>query len=49
MTFGNHPSLPSIYKVDQENAQLMIDKCIESGLNFFDTADGYANGQSEVM
>ncbi|GFE68879.1 aldo/keto reductase [Chroococcus sp. FPU101] len=49
MTFGNHPSLPTIYKVDQENAQLMIDKCIESGINFFDTADGYANGQSEVM
>lgn len=49
MTFGNHPSLPTIYKVDQENAQLMIDRCIEAGINFFDTADGYANGQSEVM
>lgn len=49
MTFGSDPSAPSIFKVDEDNAQLMIDKCLETGINFFDTADGYANGQSEVI
>jgi aryl-alcohol dehydrogenase-like predicted oxidoreductase len=49
MTFGDHASMPSIYKVDQENAKQMIDACLDAGINFFDTADAYANGQSEVM
>src|ERR1041384_1210499 len=49
MTFGSDPSMPTIYKVDQENARVMIGKALEAGINFFDTADGYASGQSEVM
>lgn len=49
MTFGNDPSMPNVYKVSQENAQMMVDKSLASGVNFFDTADGYANGQSERM
>ena len=49
MTFGSDPSMPAIYKVDRENAEAMIERCLEAGINFFDTADGYANGQSEVM
>lgn len=49
MTFGSDPSLPNVYKVDRENAQTMIDKSLEAGINFFDTADGYAAGQSEEM
>lgn len=49
MTFGNDPSMPAIYKVDKDNAKSMIDRALEAGINFFDTADGYANGQSEVM
>lgn len=49
MTFGSDPSMPTIYKVDQKNAQAMVGKALEAGINFFDTADGYAGGQSEMM
>jgi aryl-alcohol dehydrogenase-like predicted oxidoreductase len=49
MTFGSHPSMPNIYKVAEENAKAMIDRSLEAGVNFFDTADGYASGQSETM
>lgn len=49
MTFGSDPSIPAIYKVDYENAKAMVAKSLEAGVNFFDTADAYAGGQSEVM
>jgi len=49
MTFGNDPSISAIFKVDQENARKMVERSLEAGINFFDTADGYSRGQSEVM
>src|SRR5437867_2021151 len=49
LTFGNDPSIPSIYKVDRENAKTMVARSLDAGINFFDTADGYAGGQSETM
>jgi aryl-alcohol dehydrogenase-like predicted oxidoreductase len=49
MTFGSDPSIPAVFKVDQGNARAMVEKSLEAGINFFDTADMYANGQSEVM
>lgn len=49
MTFGSHPSMPNVYKVDEGAARAMIEKSLEAGVNFFDTANGYASGQSEVM
>src|SRR5262245_15656241 len=49
MTFGSDPSISAIYKVDQENARTMIERSLGAGVNFFDTADVYAGGQSEVM
>ncbi len=49
MTFGSDPSMPNVYKVSEENARAMVDKSLEAGVNFFDTADGYASGQSETM
>ena len=49
MTFGDDASIKSVYKVDQQLAQEMINRSLEAGINFFDTADGYANGQSETM
>ncbi|SEW56342.1 aldo/keto reductase [Chitinophaga arvensicola] len=49
MTFGSHPSMPTIYKVSEAEAGKMIDASLDAGINFFDTADGYAAGQSEVM
>ena len=49
MTFGNDPSIPSVYKVGVEDASAMVDKALETGINFFDSADGYSGGQSEEM
>ncbi len=50
MTFGQgEGAFASVYKVDQATAKQMVDKVLEAGINFFDTADGYADGQSEVM
>jgi aryl-alcohol dehydrogenase-like predicted oxidoreductase len=49
MTFGSDPSMPNVYKVSHETAQAMIEKSMDAGVNFFDTADGYASGQSETM
>jgi aryl-alcohol dehydrogenase-like predicted oxidoreductase len=48
MTFGSG-NVPAIYKVDQENARAMLHRALDAGVNFFDTADGYAAGQSEQM
>jgi aryl-alcohol dehydrogenase-like predicted oxidoreductase len=49
MTFGRDPSLPAVYKVDRDSAREMLNAAIEAGVNFFDTADAYASGQSEVI
>jgi aryl-alcohol dehydrogenase-like predicted oxidoreductase len=50
MTFGSDPAQPAIYKVNRENASAMIDRALDAGVNFFDTADLYAGGgQSETM
>jgi aryl-alcohol dehydrogenase-like predicted oxidoreductase len=49
MTFGSDPSQPAIYKVDRENGKAMIARALDAGINFFDTADLYAGGQSEVI
>lgn len=49
MTFGSHPSMPNVYKVDEEGARALVEKSLDAGVNFFDTANGYAAGQSEVM
>jgi len=35
--------------VDQSNANAMVNRAIEAGINFFDTADVYSYGQSEVV
>lgn len=49
MTFGVGVGNPALNKVDLDPAQKMIDQALEAGINFFDTADGYGNGQSEIM
>ena len=41
MTFG--------HGTDESGAQAMVDLCFDAGINFFDTADGYQNGESEIM
>jgi aryl-alcohol dehydrogenase-like predicted oxidoreductase len=49
MTFGVDAGVPALNKVNTENAQAMVHKALDAGINFFDTANGYANGQSETI
>ncbi len=49
MTFGRYHSMPAIFKVDRENAAAMVEKALDAGVNFFDTADTYSGGQSEAI
>jgi aryl-alcohol dehydrogenase-like predicted oxidoreductase len=48
MTFGSG-NIPSVYKVDEDQAKELVDKALDAGINFFDTADAYADGQSEEI
>jgi aryl-alcohol dehydrogenase-like predicted oxidoreductase len=49
MTFGSDPHGPfaSTYKVDQAGANELVARAIDAGVNFFNSADVYANGDSE--
>jgi aryl-alcohol dehydrogenase-like predicted oxidoreductase len=47
MTFGEN--FFNIAVVDQAGANQMVARCLEAGINFFDTADVYAYGQSETI
>lgn len=53
MTFGSNPDtknpFASISKTPQQEAEALIGRAIDAGINFFDTADGYTDGQAEVM
>ena len=35
--------------IDQKMADQMVGMCLDAGINFFDTADMYTTGQSEIM
>ncbi|WP_280313878.1 aldo/keto reductase [Nocardia wallacei] len=50
MTFtaGNN-DIDAVYKVGAELADELVGRALEAGINFFDTADGYAGGESEVL
>ncbi len=47
MTFGEN--FYNIAVVDQAGANAMVARSLEAGINFFDTADVYAYGQSETI
>lgn len=47
MTFGKN--FYGIAIVDQPNANAMVARAIEAGINFFDTADVYSYGESETV
>jgi aryl-alcohol dehydrogenase-like predicted oxidoreductase len=49
MTFGTDSRFPSVTKVDMDGARALVNRSLDAGINFFDTADGYAHGQSESM
>lgn len=40
---------PSVYKVDPRCAGELVSRALDAGINFFDTADRYAEGDSETM
>ncbi|WVT72210.1 aldo/keto reductase [Sinorhizobium chiapasense] len=48
MTFtAGDRSLGAVYKTDAEMADALVGQALDAGINFFDTADAYASGQSE--
>ena len=52
MTFGEAPAgtpFAAIYKVDQHGANDLVARALDAGVNFFNTADAYAEGRSEEM
>jgi aryl-alcohol dehydrogenase-like predicted oxidoreductase len=51
MTFGSaaNPTFASVYKVDQAGADALVGRVLDAGINFFNTADVYAGGESERM
>jgi aryl-alcohol dehydrogenase-like predicted oxidoreductase len=48
MTFGSG-NIPAVYKVGGDDARALVERALAAGVNFFDTADAYADGQSETM
>lgn len=47
MTFGDSPW--KLGGVDQQTADRMVGRCLEAGINCFDTADIYSDGASEEI
>ena len=49
MTFTQGKGNAAIAKTSQGDADAMVGRAIDAGINFFDTADVYADGESETM
>jgi aryl-alcohol dehydrogenase-like predicted oxidoreductase len=49
MTFGGEGIYKLIGSVDQKGADQLVKAAIDGGINFFDTADVYSEGQSEKI
>jgi aryl-alcohol dehydrogenase-like predicted oxidoreductase len=47
MSFGKHPSRE--WTLDEAGAEPIVRRAVEGGLTFFDTADVYNGGESEVL
>lgn len=48
MTFTDGDrSIGAVYKTDAQAADSLVGQALDAGINFFDTADAYASGQSE--
>ncbi len=45
LTFGNERE----YMIERDDAKLVIDKALDLGINFFDTANSYSHGRSEEI
>ncbi|MBV8210079.1 MAG: aldo/keto reductase [Burkholderiaceae bacterium] len=50
MTFteGNK-DIGAVYKVGAQLADELVGKCLDAGINFYDTSDAYAGGESETL
>jgi aryl-alcohol dehydrogenase-like predicted oxidoreductase len=53
MTFGSaadsNAPIAGVWKTTQQEADALIGRAFDAGINFFDTADMYADGQSEIF
>lgn len=49
MTFGGNGFWSVIGQVEQSEVTTMVNRCLDGGINFFDTADVYSFGASEEM
>jgi aryl-alcohol dehydrogenase-like predicted oxidoreductase len=49
MLFGEGEYYGMKYTIDQPKANDLVAECIDNGINFFDTADMYNNGNSEEI
>ena len=49
MTFGGQGNFAKTGSTDTTGARRQIDLCLEAGVNLYDTADVYSNGQSEEI
>ena len=50
MTFGfGEGWAAAIAKTDEQAATALVRRCLDAGINFFDAADAYAQGQSETI
>jgi aryl-alcohol dehydrogenase-like predicted oxidoreductase len=49
MTFGEGDFYGLKFTFDQNKASDLVNQALEKGINFFDTADMYGNGQCEVI
>jgi len=48
MTFGKG-SMTGVNKVNEPDATALVERALEAGVNFFDTANVYSGGQSETI
>jgi aryl-alcohol dehydrogenase-like predicted oxidoreductase len=49
MTFGANTRMKQLGAVDQKGADAIVGMALDGGINFFDTADIYSEGQSEEI
>ncbi|MDQ3913606.1 MAG: aldo/keto reductase, partial [Actinomycetota bacterium] len=49
MTFGGQGAFRAIGSTDVAGARRQVDMCLDAGINLFDTANIYSNGESEEI
>ncbi len=50
MTFGQGTgAMAAVSKIGHSEAEALVQRSLDAGINLFDTADAYAHGQSEAM